>query len=233
MDAKHRRNQEAVVAVVLSFIGGILDVYCLFNYNVYAMLHTGNIIKLVKNLVDGNYLMFFDTLLVVATFAVGIFLANVYEHRHQSKGQRSLLLISIGILLAAALVPNDRPPGELSALKMVSAALFGLEGAFLVHSFIRFGDYAYSATTMTANINRLVTNIYRRIETKDPKHGFGIVIYFMIFVLFMLGVGVCYCYLHFLPEFSAGFLHLYGYNLILLTPVACMIFLLAMTVHKK
>ena len=232
MDQKRRLEYEAAVAVSLSFIGGVLDVYCLFNYNVYAMLHTGNIIKLVTNLVDGDYWMFLDTLLVVGAFAVGIYLANVYEHHRRNGGQRGLLLISIALMVAAALIPNDCPPRELSVLKMAAATIFGLEGAFLVHSFVRFGDYTYSATTMTANINRLVTNIYRRVTTKNKAHNYGITVYLFIFAFFMLGVGVGYCYLHFLPEFRTGFMSLYGYNLILLAPIACMFLLLAMTARR-
>ena len=84
MDKLRLFRYEAFVAVTLSFIGGIFDVYCLFNFNIYAMLHTGNIIKLVINLIDGEYAMFLITLLIVLAFAAGIYLANMYEHRKKS-----------------------------------------------------------------------------------------------------------------------------------------------------
>ena len=141
MNIKHPLFYEAFVAVVLSFIGGVFDVYCLFNFNIYAMLHTGNVIKLVVNLIDGDFMMFLATLLIVLAFAVGIYLANVYEHHRKDRSNKGLLVISILILVAAAVVPNDSPPGTLSPLKFLSAVLLGLEGAFLVHSFIKFGDY--------------------------------------------------------------------------------------------
>ena len=212
--------------VILSFVGGLLDVYCLFNFGVYAMLHTGNIIKLVTYLLDGNTVMFLDTLFVILAFAAGIYLANVFEDRRGAKNTGGLLRIAILLLAVSALLPNDTPPGELSVLKMIAASVFGFEGAFLVHSFIRFGSYAYSATTMTANINRLVTNIYRRVTTKSRLHSYAIRVYLMIFLCFMLGVGAGYAYLRFLPAFSGGFMGLYGYNLILLLPLACLLLLL-------
>ena len=217
---------EATVAIVLSFIGGIFDVYCLFNFNIYAMLHTGNIIKLVTNLIDGEYAMFLATFLIVLAFAVGIYLANVYEHRRKEKGNKSLLIISMLLLLAAAAVPNDTAPGVLSPLKLLASVLLGLEGAFLVHSFIRFGDYSFSATTMTADINRFVTGIYNRISTRDKKHNYGILAYLFIIFFFILGVGLGYGYLRRLPTYSEGFMKLYGYNLLLLLPMLCMVVLL-------
>ena len=232
MDKKRLLRYESFVAIVLSFIGGIFDVYCLFNFNIYAMLHTGNIIKLVTNLIDGEYAMFLATLLIVLAFAVGIYLANVYEHRRKEKGNRGMLIISMLLLLAAAAVPNDTAPGVLSPLKLLASVLLGLEGAFLVHSFIRFGDYSFSATTMTADINRFVTGIYNRISTKDKKHNYGILVYLLIIVFFILGVGAGYTYLHLLPTFGEGFLKLYGYNLLLILPLVCMIVLLTVPEPK-
>ena len=226
MDKNRLLRYEAFVAIVLSFIGGIFDVYCLFNFNIYAMLHTGNIIKLVTNLIDGEYAMFLATFLIVLAFAVGIYLANAYEHRRKEKGNKSLLIISMLLLLAAAAVPNDTAPGVLSPLKMLASVLLGLEGAFLVHSFIRFGDYSFSATTMTSDINRFVTGIYRRISTRDKKHNYGILAYLFIIVFFILGVGLGYGYLRRLPTYSGGFMRLYGYNLLLLLPMLCMVVLL-------
>jgi len=226
MDKKRLLRYESFVAIVLSFIGGIFDVYCLFNFNIYAMLHTGNIIKLVTNLIDGEYAMFLATLLIVLAFAVGIYLANVYEHRRKEKGNRGMLIISMLLLLAAAAVPNDTAPGVLSPLKLLASVLLGLEGAFLVHSFIRFGDYSFSATTMTADINRFVTGIYHRISTRDKKHNYGILVYLLIFAFFILGVGMGYIYLRLLPTFGGGFMKLYGYNLLLMLPMLCMVVLL-------
>ena len=61
------------------------------------------------------------------------------------------------------------------------------------------------------------------------KKGDGLLAYALIFVFFMLGVGAGYCYLKFLPVSNSGFMSLYGYNFILLLPIACMIAVLMMT----
>ena len=233
MNKKRLLYYEAFIAIILSFIGGIFDVYCLFNFNIYAMLHTGNIIKLVTNLIDGDIAMFLATLFIVLAFAVGIFLANVYEHHRKDKSNKGLLIISMAILLCAAVVPNDSAPGVLSPLKMVASVLLGFEGAFLVHSFIRFGNYPFSATTMTADINRFVTGIYKRITTKDKKQNYGILVYLLIIAFFILGVGIGYVYLRLLPTFGEGFMKLYGYNLLLLLPLFCMIVLLTVPEPKS
>ena len=233
MNKKRLLYYEAFIAIILSFIGGIFDVYCLFNFNIYAMLHTGNIIRLVTNLVDGEYAMSLATFLIVLAFATGIYLANVYERCRREKSRKGLLIISMLLLLAAGAVPNDTAPGILSPLKMLASVLLGLEGAFLVHSFIKFGDYSFSATTMTADINRFVTGIYKRITTKDKKQNYGILVYLFIIAFFILGVGIGYVYLRLLPTFGEGFMKLYGYNLLLLLPLVCMIVLLTVPEPKS
>lgn len=226
---KDRKDQmyEAFVAVMLSFTGGILDIYCLFNYNVYAMLHTGNVIKLAMYLADGNMMMFWTTFTIVFAFAAGILLANMYEDKRKIKGRKNLLVIAILILAAAALIPNDRDPGVLSTLKLIAASLFGFEGAFLVHSFIKFGEYTFSATTMTANINRLVTNLYKRLSTNDKSYNYSVFVYLLIIGFFMLGVGTGYIYLNKITTPASEFMALYRYNRFLLVPLACLLILLA------
>ncbi|MBQ9210670.1 MAG: DUF1275 domain-containing protein [Clostridia bacterium] len=231
--SKRGLKSDAIIAIVFSFVGGLLDVYCLFNFNVYATLHTGNLIKLMTHLVDGNLAAFLDTTFVIVAFAVGIFLTNMYENSRKKREERELFVISFVLLLLAALAPNDRAPGELSAWKRIAAFLLGLEGAFLIRSFIRFGEYSYSATTMTANINRLVTVIHKRVRENDRSQNYAILVYTMIFLSFLLGVACGYGYLHAVPVKESGWWHWYGYNLILLAPMACMIWLWFATPLRK
>ena len=224
---------ESITAIALSFIGGILDMYCLFNYNIYGMLHTGNFIKMVQYIIDGNIEMFLASFFIILSFAIGIFLANLFEKKSKHNTPKNLLIITIVLLICAMAIPNNHDAGKLSKMKFFGAIIFGFEGAFILHSFVKFGDYSYSATTMTANINRLVTNVYNRVSTKDKKYNFGIFVYLLIFAFFMLGVGVGYFFLKFLPTFETGFMSLYGYNLILIVPALCLLSILIMTIHSQ
>ena len=225
VNRKSSLKKDAVVAVSLSYVGGLLDVYCLFNFNVYATLHTGNMIKLAMHLLDGNLSSFLDTLFVVLAFATGIFLTNMYESSRKKRNEQELFFISFGLLFLAALMPNNAPPGVLSAWKRSAAALLGLEGAFLIRSFMRFGGYAYSATTMTANISRLVTAIHRRVREGDRSQNYVILVYLLIFLFFLLGVACGYGYLRSIPAADSGWLYLYGCNLILFVPMLIMLLL--------
>ncbi len=161
---------EGITAVILSFIGGILDVYCLYNFGIYGMLHTGNVIKLITYLIDLDIGMFLATLFIILSFSIGIFLANLYSRFRKSKSASGLLLITIILLIFIICVPNDKEAGTLSYIKYLSAVLFGLEGAFILHSFVKFGDYSYSATTMTANISRFVSIYLKELSIRiKPK----------------------------------------------------------------
>ena len=226
---KRRLKPDAVIAVTLSFMGGLLDVYCLYNFNVYATLHTGNMIKLITHLLDGNIAAFLDTLLVLFAFGAGIFLTNIYASQRKRRNEGEMFLISFVLLLLAFAIPNDGAPGELSAWKRLAAALIGLEGAFLIHSFMRFGEYAYSATTMTANINRMVSALHKRVAEKDRTQNYAIAVYLMIFAAFTLGVACGYGYMQALPVWDSGWLQWYGHNLLLLLPMGCMLMLWRMT----
>ena len=226
-------KKENIIAIVLSFIGGILDIYCLMNFNLYATLHTGNIIKLVTCLVDKNYYMFIATFLIILFFGIGIYIANAIENGNKKSNIRKLFIASIVILIISLFIPNDAPHGELSSLKMISAILFGLEGAFIIHSFVSFGEFYYSATTMTANVNRLVTNIYKRVHDKDKNNSYGILTYLLIFIFFMLGVAVGYLYLTSVPNVENKFMNLYKYNFLIVIPIILMMICLFITNVKE
>lgn len=224
---------ESITAIILSFIGGLLDVYCLFNFDMYGMLHTGNIIKQVVYLIDGNYDMFLATLFIIISFAIGIFLANLFDDKVKNKTVSGLLAVTIILLAIIIFIPNDKEAGNLSYIKFIAALLFGLEGAFMLYSFARFGEYSYSATTMTANINRFVSNLYERVVKKDKTKGYSLITYLLIFVLFCLGVGVGYVYLKFMPIFDSGFMGLYEYNFILLLPLTLLIVILVVEIKRN
>ncbi|MBQ9328512.1 MAG: DUF1275 domain-containing protein [Solobacterium sp.] len=220
-----RQRTEAFIAILLSFIGGILDVYCLYNFNIYALLHTGNIIKLAAYLVDGDWMMFLITLTIVLSFAGGVYLSNLYGHHHLGNRNRHSMRISMGLLVLAICIPNDVNPGVISPMKLGAGILFGLLGAFLTNNFFRFSTYGYSATTMTANINRLMTNLYVNRQEGKGTFDYSVKVYLLIFAMFIVGAIIGYAYMRFVPEVSSGFLRYYRYNLVLLIPLLGMRYL--------
>ena len=222
---------DSIVAIILSFIGGILDIYCLINFDLYATLHTGNMIKFATYFIDKDYFMFFTTLLILLSFGIGIYLANIIENRNKKENTKELLIVSIIILIVAMLIPNDAPQGVLSLLKMIAAVLYGLEGAFIIHSFASFDEFKYSATTMTANINRLVTNLYNKSHDKEKKKSYGISTYIFIFIAFLLGAALGYLYLTHITFLENKFLDLYKYNSLIIGPIILMF--ICMHINKK
>ncbi|MCR5457339.1 MAG: DUF1275 domain-containing protein [Clostridiales bacterium] len=214
-------NLESVTAIILSFVGGILDIYCLFNFDFYATMHTGNIIKMVENLIDGNIEDFIFTILFIVFFTVGLFIANSFEKKHNHKGVNGHLIICLVFFVFIFAIPNDNEPGVLSAFKLFSACICGFLGALLIHSFTHFGNYTYSSTAMTSNMNRAVSNVYDRVITKDRKFNYGIAIYGLIFLFFISGVMAGYAFMRLIPFPDTDFWNLYKYNFIILIPIIC------------
>ncbi|MCR5732210.1 MAG: DUF1275 domain-containing protein [Sphaerochaetaceae bacterium] len=192
---KDRAKREGVEAVVLSFIGGMLDIYCLDHFNIFATMHTGNTIRFAANLAEGNFSALLEPGLIMIFFGIGIYIANIYEKKQQNRAERKLLLINSLLLILAILIPVDDDPLHFTFPDFCSASIFGIIGALLIHSFIRFSTYSYSATMMTANINRLVTTVFKRIDEKDRKYNYAIILYILIILSFMVGVAFCHYYL--------------------------------------
>ena len=78
---------------------------------------------------------------------------------------------------------------------------------------------------MTANINRMVTALHKRVTERDRAQNYVIAVYLLIFMAFTLGVACGYAYMRILPIWDGGFLQWYGHNLILLLPMVCMLVL--------
>ena len=221
MKEKSFFNLESVTAIILSFVGGILDIYCLFNFDFYATMHTGNIIKMIENLLDGNIEDFIYTILFIVFFLIGLFIANSFEKKRNHIGVRGHILLCLLFFAIIVLIPNDKDPGKMSVFKLISACHCGFLGAILIHSFTKFGNYTYSSTAMTSNMNRAISNIYDRITTKEKKYNYGIAIYGFIFFMFISGVAAGYAFFKFVVFPDTAFWNLYKYNIILLVPILC------------
>ena len=232
MRIKKLFHMDSVIAIILSFVGGILDIYCLFNFDFYATMHTGNIIKMVENFVDGNYIDFLYTVLFILFFIIGLFIANALDKRLISFGHRGFLNVSLLFFVIILLIPNDKEPGEMSILKLISACICGFLGALLIHSFTRFGRYSYSSTAMTSNMNRAVSNVYERITKKDKSLNYGIGVYAFIFLFFVLGVASGYVFMKLVPFPDTKFWNLYSNNLILIVPIFLITSLLVVISNK-
>lgn len=222
---------EGLEAVVLSFIGGMLDVYCLDNFNIYATMHTGNTIRLALNIADGNYSVIPEPLMIMIAFAIAIYVANVYESRRGKESLKGMLLIKAVLLIAAIFIPVDDNPMQFSFYDLLSAFVFGFIGAFIIHSFVKFNSNAYSATMMTANINRLMTTVFKRFSTKDKKHNYTILLYVLIILAFMLGVGFCHLYMKNAVSIT-GWNNHFSRNIVLLIPAVLML-VLVLSLHRK
>ena len=220
---KRSFNLENVIAIILAFVGGMLDVYCLFNFGLYGMMQTGNVIKLVMHLIDGNINMFLVTLLIVFSFVIGLFLAYLIKFLQKQPSTTIFFILAIIVLFCIILVPNDQETGKITSFEYIAALLFGLEGAFIIHAFSNFGNNATSSAMMTANLNRLVNTVFISAKEKDKSYRSVILTYALILISFMLGIAGGYTYLKFIPVINDGFMSLYEYNLILFVPFVLLI----------
>lgn len=213
------RSSEGTQAVILSFLGGLLDVYCKDCFGIYATMHTGNIINLGIDIAEGRFHKIPEPLLIILAFAIGIYAANAYESRRGRRAIGGMLKINTILLCAAVFIPVDENPGLFAWQDLASAVIFGIVGAFMIHTFVRFNSWTYSSTMMTANINRMMTSLYSRIARGEKESGHAVLLYAMIILMFTLGVVLGHAYLSHIPAKTESLGILKTRNLILILPI--------------
>ena len=118
---------------------------------------------------------------------------------------------------------------DLSFTNVISNMLLSLIGAMLLESFTKLNRKSYTATMMTANLQRMIHSFFKSKEEHDKNellYGFD---YLVIIVLFGLGVMSAYSYFYFLnPNFALNdhYIHTILPNLILFVPILVIVILL-------
>ncbi len=186
---------ERTKALILSFIGGMLNAFCKDNYGIYSTMQTNNTVTLVSKIVEGNFSEILPLVCIIVSFITGIIFACSCERHCGERAIRRLLFVCAVCIIAVIFVPGSAHQGFSSGFDLVSAGFIGFVSAIMLHSFIKSGAHSYTPTMMTANMNRLMTAFYNRLSARGRKPRYAVFLYCMVFVAFMAGVALCHFYL--------------------------------------
>ena len=116
-----------LLALILSFCGGMLDAYSLTNRGFFALMQTGNLISVFINLVKGDWNSLLVSFVVVITFIIGLILSNFIEYIYEKKKKdyRPLELV-ISLILSKTILKGEQssfilemPPYRRPQLKSI------------------------------------------------------------------------------------------------------------------
>ena len=239
------KDYERIKALLLSFVGGILNMFCKDNFGFYSTMQTNNTVTFVENMIEGKLSVAVSYLFMIFFFLIGLFLACLDEKRHGKSSQKRLCLINALLLFAIIFAPIDSSHETFSIFEVVCAVAICFVSAFMLHSFVSANKTPYASTMMTANYNRFVSAFFAKISAKGEEKSktesersadaetverkgsalsYPVFLYVFIILAFMAGVAVAHLYLVRINIKD----NYWGYvlkNMILLLPVILMLIL--------
>ena len=225
-----------LLALILSFVGGILEAYSLTNRGFFALMQTGNLISVFINLVKTDWNSLLVSFVVVFTFIVGLIISNVIEFICEKKKkdyQPFELMICVALLVLVIFIPVEYTSEEaileakdLSWPNVLGNIVLALIGSMLLESFRKMNSKNYTSTMMTANLQRMVSSFFIGEEKHDKNEIISGFDYVLVILSFGVGVMISYGYFHLLKEFFANNVSYWMEvipNLILLVPICILI----------
>ncbi|MGL5255237.1 MAG: YoaK family protein [Brevinema sp.] len=153
------------VSAILAFLGGFLDVYTyITREEVFAFAHTGNIIFLCINLIEGNFKQASLYIFPILFFISGIFFVEtmrVFFRHKRFHWQQSLLLMEAGGLTFAGFLPDS--------YSYIATGIVSFICGLQVQGFRHMRDLPVATTMCTGNMRTASEKIFDYIITKKPE----------------------------------------------------------------
>lgn len=235
-----------VLGFCLAYIGGFIDAYSLANRGFFSCLQTGNFISIVSNLIRSNWNSLIISVIVVVTFIIGLFLSNLLEFyfKKRNKDYHPVeFLIAAFLLCLTIFIPVEFTQEEiilqardLSWPNVVGNLVLALIGAMLLESFRKMDSKNFTATMMTANMQRMVSSFFEGETNKEKDNVIAGIDYIFVLLCFALGVASSYSYYYFLNpyfETDSNYWKQLLPNLILIIPIIILVVLFIINYLKN
>ncbi len=204
---KHNRTESIDIAILLSLVGGFLDIYTyLYRGEVFANAVTGNIVLFGLHLISFNWLHSFGYFAAVAAYGLGVFVADWICHKQSvslgiSRFQK-VILVEIFVLFTIPFIPFGGAWDQLVLIVVPFVC------AMQVQTFRKVRHLPYASTMCTGNLRSGSEAFSRAIFYKDKQLFSDAMLYFFVITCFTLGATVG----------AIGF-NLLGPNLIVIAPI--------------
>ena len=168
------------LSLLMIFIIGAMNSYTYFlRGEVFASMHTGNIIKACFDMAAGKFATLYKYIIPIAAFCIGII-----SHHFIIRSKRGALASTIIIYscyVAGVLIP-------FGALDFLSITVLAYGVGMQLQLVRRVNGVDLATTMCTGNMRSMCERVARLIETKDRSHLLAILTYLAMIVSFAIGV---------------------------------------------
>ncbi len=180
--------------ILISLLGGMLDSFTfIYNEKTFCLIQTGNIIKSIINLVDGNIEEGLYDLMLFLVFIIGVFIFHLLNAKVFKKMRIKENLINsliIGLLLMSCIFLKFDNSGIFNVNNVVNGIMLSLIGANMLTSFKEENNILYTPTMMTNNTRKMVEHFEDGIFNKNKEKLLFCLVYLFIIIAFCLGIAV-------------------------------------------
>ncbi|MDF7667715.1 YoaK family protein [Orbaceae bacterium ESL0727] len=198
-------HEKVEIGLLLALVGGFLDVYSFLCYDgVFANAQTGNMVLLGVSLVNGDYINFFQYLVPILAFSLGILLTDYLVKYLSGYVFVGVLITEAVILFIIAFLPKHIP-------HVIVTSSISFMCSIQIGSFRRICGSPYTSTMCTGNLRSAMGLLFIYLTQKETDALIQCLRYLTVIFVFCAGAA--------LGAFCA---HLWGQKAVL---VCCFLFL--------
>lgn len=186
--SEKQMSESFAIAILLALVGGYLDAYTyVCRDQVFANAQTGNIVKVGIAIANGDYLETIKYVIPIIAFSSGVMLAMVirscYLNRTRLHWRQVILLIEIGVMLAAGWIPVGK-------FNIIVNIMVSFICAMQVECFRKVLGKPFASTMCTGNLRSGTEYLYQAICCRDKKAMKSCIHYGSIILTFILGAAL-------------------------------------------
>ena len=193
-------NIELLMALMLTFIGGFIEIYSLRVHSIFAGMQTGNLITMFTDFIDGNMAQGLYRLLVIGVFLLGCFLAEFLRFllRKGKLPKESVILgFEIVFLLPLLFLPVGNIHGDAEWIDIVADIFLALFASFQYTTFRKVNGESYATTMMTNLMSNIAKDVFGLVHEKDEDDAIRLLEHILVLLFFVLGViSFYFTYIH-------------------------------------
>ncbi len=182
-----QRSESFGVAALLAAAGGILDAYTyICRGGVFANAQTGNIVLVGIAAANRDARGMLTALMPVVAFIIGVFLTEIIHSKHKKDDEgpfhwrHNVLLMEIGLLIIAALIP-------IGQYNRIVTTLISAVCAIQVQTFRKVHGFGFASTMCTGNMRSGTEALLQYIQKKDGNSLHKVLCYYGICAIFVVG----------------------------------------------
>jgi len=194
MKENELKFSDFLFVILISLISGILDAFTyIFNNCNFCLMQTGNFIKFIIYLINGQINEGLYSLMLFLVFFVGCFLFSILFAILKKKTKLNLLGLS-SLILTLLLLPLIYIQYDSSSIFNVSNIINGvflsLAGSLILLQFCRIKDINFTPSMMTNNVKIIGEEVGNHIVFKNKDNLIRVLILFIILISFGFGITI-------------------------------------------